>query len=218
MRALLVFSTALFALASSAQSIPTSFPTPGESLEDRNTRDLEEQALPFLSRLYAESSVAASPAYGDLRPTIATVLEGGYTFRNGDAISAFGRLETGLVPEPGGPVTDATLGSGIGVQYVLGLGRLAPRVGLAQHAELGLGASTYTGALDGTSVEVSPRYVIETGKPWSYVLGARVRRTVAGGEALGRAWFVGPSVGVRLRYVSPSRMVLRSDEATDAER
>lgn len=207
MRVLAVLLLVAFTVPLGAQVIPDEFPRPGEPLADRTVRDLEERHLGFLTRLYATSDATASPAYSEFGVGVATNLEVGYQLRSGNAVAVFGTLEAELGRALGNPALDAQTGSALGARYVLGLGRFVD-----ENAEVALGVTQYRGALQGTAVELAPRYVFPSGKPWRYVVGVQARRIAeASGDRPVRQWFVGPTFGVRFQYVPASRMVLESD-------
>ena len=211
MRALAILLLVALAAPLGAQVIPDEFPRPGDPLADRTVRDLEERHLGFLTRFYSVSDASASPAYNDFGAAVATNVEIGYQLLNGDAIALFGTLETELARAVIDPVFDVPLGSAVGARYVLGLERFADG-GLYENAEVALGATQFTGFVSGTALDLAPRYVFPSGKPWRYVVGVQARHLVQASDERQRRWFVGPTFGVRFQYVPKSRIVLESSE------
>ena len=216
-RALAVLALVGFVLVgpAAAQVVPDEFPRPTTSIADRTERQLEEEHLPFLSRLYGQTELALGPAIGGLAPVLATTVEGGYRLRNGDAVSALFSVRSELAEDP---VTGrAMFDPGVFVmaaQYNVSLRWLAPGSPAARRAEVGVGLGVGAGLESGDVVtfDLVPRYVLPIGRRTEIPLGLRLSYAVGdGATAPGTsALFVGASAGMRLGYVSSRRLVLES--------
>jgi hypothetical protein len=207
MRLPVLLLAAALAAPAAAQVVPDEFPDSGESMADRNNRELEERHLGFLSRFYGQSTVEAGPSFSRAAPVVGTNVEGGFRLGSGDAVAVSFNVRTALGEDPltGGLRADQALTTGL-LEYVVALDRRIPS--LPAGAELALGVGGSTGAVDGTAVEVNPRWAIPLGGVTSLPVG--LRASYAFGErALGASpVFVGLSVGMRYGYVSDRRMVL----------
>lgn len=190
-----------------AQVVPDEFPEPGEGPADRSRSDLVERHRPFLSRLYVESTLAAGPALGTPTTFGAAVVEGGYRFDSGDAVSLLTSVTAPitLARAPGEPVVGA--GVALGAQYALSAARFAPSSGLARRTEVGLGVGyvSYDEAAV-WSLDLAPRVTFPLTPVLSVPVGVRVSQEI--GSDLSRGTFVGVSVGLRRIFADEARMVL----------
>ena len=212
----LVAFTLLIGLAgpAAAQRIPDEVPDRTETIGERTERVLENRHRAFLSRLYLEATLASGPVLGEPQTLGAAVLEGGYRFANGDAVTVGTALQTPLLVEAGEDAAFTAASGTVGGQYVVGLGRLAPSVGLAKHVEVGLGAGVvyFNANTNGLGVdsrwtaEVSPRIVIPVTAFLDVPVGLRISRALDGPEA--GATFVGLSLSARRHYATRARRVL----------
>ncbi len=214
-RPVLLALAAALAVPAAAQVVPDEFPGP-EPMTDRVERDLVERHRPFLSGLFASSTVAVGPAIGQPELNAAVAFEGGYRFGSGHAIALASAVTSSLDRPLGsgsaGPNTTATVGG----EVILALGRGADRRSVLRGAEvgLGLGASVYEtdrGAIGTESVivpslSISPRVALPLTPTMAVPVGLRVTQEL--GRDGGPGTFVGLSVGLRRIWADEARMVL----------
>jgi hypothetical protein len=207
MRLLILALAAALAAPAAAQVVPADFPDPNESMADRNNRQLEERHLGFLSRLYGQSTLEVGPSLGGAAPILGTAVEGGYRLPSGDAVALSLDLRSELARDPlsGALATDQGVAT-VAVGYVLTLDRHSPA--FAEGMELELGAGVSSGAIDGTVLEVTPRYAIPLGGVTSLPVGLHASYGFGDRVVGASPLFVGVSVGMRYGYVSDRRLVL----------
>ena len=209
---------ALAALAALVLAVPAAAQTggsadcvgPNPSMAEQNRRALEERHRGFLSRIYALSTVGIGPDVGGDALMRAATFEGGYQFDSGDAVAFVTSARAALLRDPVFGELNPESASAVsgGVQYVVGLGRFAPRSAVARRAELGLGlAGTDYGGGGVVTAEVHPRVVVPVSSFLSVPVGLQISQPVGGGYE-GARTFVGLSVGLRSQYTPANRLVL----------
>ena len=186
-------------------------PGPNPSVADQTSRMLAERHRGLLSRLYTIGSVAAGPSPGTGGLYSAAVAEGGYQFDSGDALALVSSVSSPVFRDPStGRFTADGVETTLGLQYVAGLGRLAPRSAVARRAEVGVGLAASTAGESGVVVaQFAPRVVVPLTAFLSAPVGLQVSQPLGGYD--GARTFVGLSIGLRTQYVPPSRLVLDCD-------
>ena len=209
MRRLLALGLALLAAPAGAQITTGGCTGPNPSVADETNRALAERHRGLLSRLYSAGGVGVGPAVGAGEVLRSATFEGGYQFDSGDAVAFVTSARTALLRDPVFGTVDVTSGQAVsvGAQYVVGLGRFAPRSAVARRAEFGVGvvAADY-GEGGVAAVELSPRVLVPLASFLSAPVGLHVSQPVGGYE--GARTYVGLSIGLRTQYVPPSRLVL----------
>ena len=210
---LLVLLLAAVALPAAAQVVPDELPDPTEPFADRANRELIERHRPFLSGLFASSTLAVGLEVGAPELIGAVGAEGGYRFESGHALalstSVRGPLERNPLTGDRGEGLKATVGG----EMILSLGRGAARRSILRGAEVGVGLgvdlfedASGTGSTAAIpSVSLSPRIAIPVTPTLAVPVGLRVTQEV-GADA--RPAFVGLSLGVRRIWADAARMVL----------
>lgn len=196
-----------------AQVVPDEFPDPSEPFADRAQREWVERHRPFLSGLFASSSVAAGPEVGQPEVIAALAFDAGYRFASGHALAVTTSMRGPLERNPLTGARDEGLTAVIGAEAVLALGGRADRASVLRGAELGLGAgvalfdaaSGDARTLALPSVSVRPRVAIPLTPTLALPVGIQVTKEV-GEDA--RPLFVGLSLGVRRIWADEARMVL----------
>ncbi|WP_420454929.1 hypothetical protein [Rubrivirga sp.] len=203
------------ALPAGAQIVPDEFPG-SEPMIDRAQRDLVERHRPFLSGLFASSTVAVGPAVGQPELNAAVAFEGGYRFGSGHAIALASAVTSSLDRPLGADGVDPHTTATVGGEVIVALGRGADRRSVLRGAEvgLGLGASFYQTdrGLRGTesvavpSLSLRPRVALPLTPTMSVPVGLWVTQELGRDGRPGP--FVGLSVGLRRIWADEARMVL----------
>ena len=205
------------AVSASAQVVPDEFPDPTEPLVDRSNRELAERHRPFLSGLFASSTLAVGPEVGVPALVGAAAFEGGYRFGSGHAVALASDVRSPLAQSPVTGAPEASVTASVGLEAIVALGRGADRASILRGAEIGLGvgASVFSAenAVTGftedhvvPSLSLSPRVALPLSPTMAVPVGLRVSTELGRGARPGP--FVGLSVGVRRIWADEARMVL----------
>ena len=205
----LVLCMAAGPLPVSAQGIPDNIPdTPGESPADRMKDRMIERHRGFLSRLFTDATLDASPLSGHGLGYQAS-LTTGLDLTGGDAVFLSIATRTmpvqpdaeGLVAELGDPMVFVGAGYELNGTPFLGETPTGRRTGLR------FGASVLVAEQSALALDVTPTYHALRGATWSVPVGVRVGAALftGSGASVVRPSF-GLSLGVRWHWAERERL------------